>query len=98
MTMKTKTYIVLFTLLLAFCSNKDNEPAPPVNPPPGATFAKGADISWVTEMEAAGRKFYSAAGVETECLALLKSLGMNTVRLRVWVNPPDGWNNAADLV
>jgi arabinogalactan endo-1,4-beta-galactosidase len=34
-------------------------------------FAKGADVGWLTEMEAAGVKFYSTAGVQQECLALL---------------------------
>lgn len=31
-------------------------------------------------------------------MALLKSLGMNTIRLRVWVNPTPAWNNTADVV
>lgn len=61
-------------------------------------FAKGADISWLTEMEATGKKFYNSEGVQTECMTLLKSLDMNAVRLRVWVNPTDGWCNAADLL
>lgn len=54
-----------------------------------ADFAKGADIGWLTEMEADGMKFYNAAGEDTECLSLLKQLGMNAVRLRVWVNPEE---------
>ena len=29
-------------------------------------FAKGADVSWLTEMEKAGTKFYTSAGRETE--------------------------------
>lgn len=69
-------------------------------PPPAVedSFAKGADVGWLTEMEAAGIKFYNNAGTQTECIALLKSLGMNSIRLRVWVNPTEGWNNAADVV
>ncbi|MGM9791314.1 MAG: arabinogalactan endo-beta-1,4-galactanase [Candidatus Cryptobacteroides sp.] len=61
-------------------------------------FAKGADISWVTEMESRGMKFRNAAGNEMECTALMKELGMNSIRLRVWVNPADGWNSAADVL
>jgi arabinogalactan endo-1,4-beta-galactosidase len=49
-------------------------------------------------MEAAGRKFYNNAGQEKECMDLLKSLGMNTVRLRVWVNPASSYNSTADVV
>ncbi len=61
-------------------------------------FAKGADVGWLTQMEAAGKKFYNSSGVEQEAMLLLKSLGMNTIRLRVWVNPANGWNGKADVV
>lgn len=50
-------------------------------------FAKGADISWLPQMEASGFKFYNDAGVEEDCLKVLKDHGMNTVRLRTFVNP-----------
>ena len=33
-----------------------------------------------------------------EGMSLLKSLGINAVRLRVWVNPSDGWCNMQDLL
>lgn len=62
-------------------------------PVPGApgveavAFACGADISWVTEQEADGIKFYNAQGKETDCFDLMKEIGMNAIRLRVWVNP-----------
>ncbi len=61
-------------------------------------FAKGADISWVTQMESSGYKFYDANGNQQDCFSLMKSLGMNSIRLRVWVNPSDGWCNTTDLV
>jgi arabinogalactan endo-1,4-beta-galactosidase len=63
-----------------------------------ATFAKGADISWVTQMEASGYKFYNAAGTQEDLFVLMKSLGFNAIRLRAWVNPSGGWNNTADVV
>lgn len=50
-------------------------------------FAKGADISWVTQMESQGHRFYNAAGQERECTALMKECGLNAIRLRVWVDP-----------
>lgn len=78
-------------------SCKSDKPAPPP-PAPTFTFAKGADVGWLTEMEAAGKKFYTASGTETECITLLKGLGMNSIRLRVWVNPAGGYNNAADVL
>lgn len=61
-------------------------------------FAKGADVSWLTEMEKAGLKFYDAEGKARECMELLRESGMNSVRLRVWVHPSDGWCNAEDVL
>lgn len=90
--------LFVFVLLSLNCTKKN---APIIIDPPDTTkteFAKGADISWITEMEAAGLKFYNAAGATQEGMALMKSLGMNTIRLRVWVNPSPAWNNTADVV
>ena len=50
-------------------------------------FAKGADVGWLPQMEATGYKFYDSDGKEKDCLQLLKERGMNSIRLRVWVNP-----------
>ncbi len=61
-------------------------------------FAKGADVSWLTEMEANGVKFYNANGKSTECMSLLRDLGMNAIRLRVWVSPDGGWCGKDDVV
>lgn len=61
-------------------------------------FARGADISWVTQLESEGNVFYNSEGVQTECTALMREIGMNAVRYRVWVNPQDGWNNKSDVL
>ena len=76
-------------------NKKENEQEKSVTAP---TFAKGADISWVTEMESKKYSFYSSAGVPMECTALMKELGCNAIRLRVWVNPADGWCNKEDVL
>lgn len=49
-------------------------------------FASGVDISWASEMEAGGMKFYNN-GQPADIFRLMKDIGMNAVRLRVWVNP-----------
>lgn len=102
--------LFLTITIFLFACGKSNEPVSAQNPVPSptpipptinlpaTTFAKGADISWVTHMESQGRKFYNNAGDETDCFALMKSLGMNTIRLRVWVNPNPTWNNTQDVV
>lgn len=58
-----------------------------------AQFVKGADIGWLEQMEATGYKFYDNDGVNKECLQILKEKQINTVRLRVWVNPSDHKTN-----
>lgn len=90
---------------LAACCSCDNAGLPHAdadgNEPAAidrTAFAKGADISWITQMESRGMKFYNAGGEETECTALMKELGMNSVRYRVWVNPAEGWNSATDVL
>ena len=52
-------------------------------------FANGADVGWLPQMETTGYKFYDTDNSEKDCLQLLKDRGINTIRLRVWVNPSD---------
>ncbi|HEX3043450.1 MAG TPA: glycosyl hydrolase 53 family protein [Bacillota bacterium] len=52
-----------------------------------AAEVKGADVSWLPQMEANGYKFYNASGVQKDCLDILKEYGISAIRLRTWVNP-----------
>jgi arabinogalactan endo-1,4-beta-galactosidase len=52
-----------------------------------ATFYKGADVSWVPQMEANGYIWKNANGVQQDILTILKGYGINAIRLRTWVNP-----------
>jgi arabinogalactan endo-1,4-beta-galactosidase len=89
----------LLFVCLNFCCSKSNSNAPVKSTVTTDTaFAKGADVSWVTQMETSGYKFYDKNGNQQDLFALLKSLGFNSIRLRAWVNPADGWCNTADLV
>ena len=67
-------------------------------PAKAATFAKGADVGWLSQMEAGGIMFFNAAGTRQDCLTILRGCGMNSVRFRVWVNPSGGWCRQADVV
>lgn len=90
-----KTLCVLAVLSLYSCGESDS---PSGGKPTKPAFAKGADIGWYTEMESKGYKFYSASGVEMDCPALMKSLGFNSLRFRVWVNPEERWNGKEDVL
>ncbi|UKT65840.1 glycoside hydrolase family 53 protein [Pedobacter mucosus] len=65
-------------------------------------FVKGADIGWLPQMEATGFKFYNNNGIEEDCFKILKDHGINTIRLRTWVNPSNdkasGHCSAAETV
>lgn len=61
-------------------------------------FVKGADISWYTQMENEGMKFYNAAGKEASCPEVIKEAGFEAIRLRVWVDPADGWCGKEDVL
>lgn len=58
---------------------------------PRGSWAKGCDLSWLSEMEHDSVFAY-------DCMAALHERGMNAVRLRVWVNHATGWSNKDDMV
>ena len=62
-----------------------------------AQFANGADVGWLSQMEANGYVFKNSSGVAENCLDILKEKGINAIRLRVWVNPPGGYCGKKDV-
>lgn len=51
-----------------------------------STLIKGMDLSTLPEVERCGGKFYDS-GVQGDAVEILKSCGMNMVRLRLWNDP-----------
>ena len=96
--------LLLFITGMQASCNKEDSPVtsprqPEQTPAAAGTFARGADVSWVTQMESEGLTFTDRNGVPTELMALLKKdCHVDAVRLRVWVNPASGWNNADDVL
>ncbi|MBO4362501.1 MAG: glycosyl hydrolase 53 family protein [Paludibacteraceae bacterium] len=97
--MKKISLILGITILFAGCAPKPQQTAPKQ-----AEWARGADLSWLSEMEHDGMLFYeptetpSGEKESVDCISLLSSLGMNAVRLRVWVNHKTGWSNLPDML
>lgn len=86
---------LLLAMLLPAMSAESKEPVKE------SGFARGADVSWITQMESEGLKFYTPGDNrrEMECMELLRDYcGVNSIRLRVWVNPTDRWNSIEDVV
>ena len=69
------------------CNNSTGKGPEPEPEPETFVFAKGADIGWATEMESDGITFRNASGNAMECTALMKELGFDAIRIRVWVDP-----------
>ncbi|MFF8193146.1 arabinogalactan endo-beta-1,4-galactanase [Streptomyces bobili] len=59
---------------------------------------KGADISSLPKSEAKGGVYKTASGTTGDPVTILKNAGMNYARLKVWVNPADGYNNKARVL
>ncbi len=91
-------YLAGLIFSVACTENELDSTKPDIETPDTNVFAKGADISWATKMESEGEEFFSTSGERMECTKLMKEIGMNSVRYRVWVNPVDGWNSKADVL
>ena len=61
-------------------------------------FVFGSDVSWVTEMEKDGKKFYDQNNNPKDLFQLFKSMGQKIIRLRIWVNPDGGWCGYDDVL
>lgn len=85
------------TLLAAAALALGAVPAGAQTPPPSA-FTLGADISSVTEQEAEGLTFRDAEGQPADLYDLVQSYGIDSVRLRVWVDPENRWSTREDVL
>lgn len=85
--------IPLFLLFLAKAALCSGQTADASN-----RFYLGADISATTQLESQGIFSYNNKGELTENTKLMKQLGLNAIRLRVWVNPEDGWSSPRDVL
>ncbi|HEY8473410.1 MAG TPA: glycosyl hydrolase 53 family protein [Natronosporangium sp.] len=63
-----------------------------------AVQIKGGDVSTLAKNEAFGGTYFDSAGNPVDPLVLLRDNGMNYARLKVWVNPADGFNNKARVL
>lgn len=87
-TTTNRILVLLLSVILLTGCNKNTESQNKPDPTSGS-FAKGADISWLPQMEATGYKFYNDNGKEEDCFQILKDHGINSIRLRTFVNPSD---------
>lgn len=103
---------ILLCSALFSCSQSDPEEKPSIDPPEEptplpvdptsedtVTVAYGADLGWCTAMEDKGHLFYGFSSREPkECTAVMSELGVDALRLRVLVDPSDGYCNVQDVL
>lgn len=78
---------LLLLFLFISCSHEDNRSPEPK--PETKNFISAVDISRYPEISKANLVFYDTDGTQKDFLSILKDNGINTIRLRLWVNPTD---------
>ncbi len=58
----------------------------------------GADISSLNKSEDLGGVYKYRDGTQADALQILQDNGLNYARLRVWVDPADGYHNKAEIL
>jgi arabinogalactan endo-1,4-beta-galactosidase len=81
-------------------TNTPGGPTPTRTPTPQSSSLnmRGADVSSLQRALDQGQVYYNASGTQQHPLDILQSIGVNYIRLRVWVNPVSGYNNMSKVV
>jgi arabinogalactan endo-1,4-beta-galactosidase len=91
-TEKTKQLKLIYLLLVAVlfftsCSDDNNDPVDPTPDPETKELISAMDLSQLPEIELTNPTFFDLENNAKDFLDIVKENGMNTVRLRLWVNP-----------
>ncbi|AHW59004.1 arabinogalactan endo-1,4-beta-galactosidase [Draconibacterium orientale] len=91
-TEKTKQLKLIYLLLVAVlfftaCSDDNNDPVDPTPDPETKELISAMDLSQLPEIELTNPTFFDLENNAKDFLDIVKENGVNTVRLRLWVNP-----------
>ncbi len=84
-------------LFLVLISCKKKEAALPDSKIETAEFISAVDISSLPEIVISNPQFYDAQGLQNNFLDIVKGAGINTIRIRLWVNPVKGHSGFAEV-
>lgn len=99
--MKRRTFTQLSTLLTVPVLSLLSPPATATSASTGPAqrgWIFGGDMSTLAKAEDLGAVFHEADGTENDALTILAGAGMNHARLKVWVDPADGYNTAETVL
>ena len=82
---RTIQILIIFIFIVLSCNIDDEVDIMPRNETP--TFLSAVDISSYPEISSVNPIFYDLEGNQKDMLMILKENGVNTIRLRLWVNP-----------
>ncbi len=95
--MKNLALILLLAAAVSSCKKSGGGDTPQIDPPAYASVTyRGADLSFLPEIEQAGTRFYNSNTI-VDPLVYMKSKGMNLVRLRLWHTPATGHSNYSEV-
>ena len=80
--------LLLAPVLFGGCKVESTDPPDPEPQGPGY-FIRGADLSFLPDIQAASILFYTSGGVQKDMLSQFKDAGCNTVRIRLWHTPAE---------
>jgi arabinogalactan endo-1,4-beta-galactosidase len=89
--MLTKKWVKRMSIMLAFliAVTAGAFEGSASNPAQASThLVKGADVGWLSQLEDQGVVYQDVDGTQKDALQILKDNGIDTIRLRVFVNPP----------
>jgi len=83
--MKKAIQLLISLMLVASCSEDNTIDKIPDNT--NSTFISGVDISSYPEIALSNPTFYDFDGNQKDFFTILQTNGINTIRLKLWVNP-----------
>jgi len=86
--MNRKLQLLIAFLIFISCHQKDinDSTSEHIN----SRFISAVDISSFPEISNSNLSFYDLEGNQSDFLSILKKNGINTIRLRLWINPSNG--------
>lgn len=88
-----KILFIIFSIPLLSCSSDNNSQTEPIAE---EEFIRGADMSYLPLIESEGT-VYKHNGVNQDPIITLKNAGCNTIRIRLWQNPPNAHSGMAEV-
>jgi arabinogalactan endo-1,4-beta-galactosidase len=86
--------LITFFICCSKAAPPDATPEPPEEP---KASISAVDLSSLPEIEQSGAGYFTAGGIQQDVISQLKNSGVNTIRIRLWVNPSGGHSGLEEV-